>query len=406
MPMHTISPIAHELIHGTVELEHTATGILPHRLPAWARAQCRDAQLAMAQSQPSGVRVAFRTAATVVELVTMPTKRRYRDMPPRPDGVYDLLVDGRLVQQASAAGGKVLDIDMVSGAARVEEGAPQTLRFAGLPEGDKAVEIWLPHDETTELVALRADAPIAPLAASSKRRWLHHGSSISQGSNATHPTGIWPAVAAGLAGVDLLNLGFGGSALLDPFTARTMRDLPADLISVKIGINLVNLDLMRLRAFGPAVHGFLDTIREGHRATPLLVISPLFCPIHETTPGPTMFDGKALRKGQLLYRTTGSDAEVRQGKLTLSVIREQLQAIVTERARTDGAIHYLDGRELYGADDNGRLPLPDQLHPDAETQRLIGERFNAMVFAEGVFEVRDAGGALRRQGADAQAERA
>ncbi|MAU23254.1 MAG: hypothetical protein CMH13_22420 [Martelella sp.] len=26
---------------------------------------------------------------------------------------------------------------------------------------------------------------------------------------------------------------------------------------------LVNADLMRLRAFGPAVHGFLDTIRDG-----------------------------------------------------------------------------------------------------------------------------------------------
>ena len=70
--------------------------------------------------------------------------------------------------------------------------------------------------------------------------------------------------AAALAGVDLVNLGFGGSALLDPFTARTMRDTPADLVSVKIGINLVNTDLMRLRAFAPAVDGFLDTIRDGH----------------------------------------------------------------------------------------------------------------------------------------------
>ena len=57
----------------------------------------------------------------------------------------------------------------------------------------------------------------------------------------------------------LINLGLGGSALLDPFTARAMRDTPADLISLKIGINLVNTDLMRPRAFTPAVHGFLDT---------------------------------------------------------------------------------------------------------------------------------------------------
>ncbi|MDN4039747.1 SGNH/GDSL hydrolase family protein [Massilia sp. YIM B02443] len=383
MSMHSVSPITPDLIHGAVELESTEAGILPQRLPAWTRPQW-DAQLAMAQAQPSGVRVAFRTAASVVELVTLPTKRRYRDMPPRPDGVYDLLVDGRLQQQASAPGGKVLDIDMISGAAVMQPGAPQTLRFAGLPAGAKTVEIWLPHDETTELVALHADAPIEPLplpAQSGKRRWLHHGSSISQGSNAIHPTGIWPVVAANLAGVDLLNVSFGGSALLDPFTARTIRDLPADLISLKLGINLVNLDLMRLRAFGPAVHGFLDTIREGHPTTPLLVISPIYCPIHETTPGPTMFDGKALKKGQVLYRTTGTEAEVRQGKLTLAVIREQLRTIVQERACRDGNLHYLDGTDLYGAEDNARLPLPDELHPDAQAQRLIGERFADMVFA-------------------------
>lgn len=378
-------PITPDLIHGAVETERTDAGLLPHRLPAWARAQCPDAQLALAEAQPSGVRLALRTAATVVELVTLPTKRRYGDLPPRADGIYDLLVDGRLVQQASAPGGKVMDIDMLSGSAKMRPGETQRLRFAGLPPGDKTVEIWLPHDETTELVALDADAPLVPAASSGKRRWLHHGSSISQGSNATSPTGIWPVVAAQLAGVDLLNLGLGGNALLDPFTARTIRDLPADMISLKLGINIVNTDLMRLRAFGPAVHGFLDTIREGHPTTPLLVISPTWCPIHETTPGPTMFDGKELKKGKLLFRAMGNEAERRQGKLTLGVIREQLQKIVQQRAQADANIHYLDGSELYGAEDNARLPLPDELHPDGEAHRLIGERFCEKVFGAGPF---------------------
>jgi hypothetical protein len=43
-----------------------------------------------------------------------------------------------------------------------------------------------------------------------------------------------------LGGADLTNLGFGGSALFDQFTARAIRDTPAELISLKIGINLVN----------------------------------------------------------------------------------------------------------------------------------------------------------------------
>ena len=369
------TPISAALLRGFIELEPTSLGIVPHRLPAWARAQCADPQLAMVEAQPSGVRLVFRTSATSIELETLPTKRAYIGMPPRPAGVYDLSIDGRLERQLSAAGGKILRIDMAKGTAVLEPGPSQMLRFDDLSARTKLVEIWLPHDETTELLALRSDAPILPIAETGNPVWLHHGSSISHGSNATSPTGIWPAVAARLFGAELTNLGFGGSALLDPFTARTIRDTKADLISIKIGINLVNLDLMRLRAFGPAVDGFLDTIREGHPQTPLLVISPIFCPIHETTPGPCMIDTAALADGRMRFIATGDPQDVAKGKLTLSVIRQQLQAIVERRASTDSKLHYLDGQTLYGEADNLRLPLPDQLHPDPETHQLIGERF-------------------------------
>jgi hypothetical protein len=368
------------LIHGAVDIERTADGLLPHRLPAWARAQCPDASLAMAEAQPSGVRLSFQTAATSIALHVMPTKRVYAGMAARPDGVYDLHINGILARQLSAPGGKTMKIDMAAGTSVTEPGAVQTLHFTGLPDDDKTVTIWLPHDETTELIDLRANAAITSLTATGKLKWLHHGSSISQGSNAASPSGIWPVVAAELAGVDLLNFGLSGNALLDPFTARTMRDLPADLISVKIGINLVNTDLLRLRAFVPAVHGFLDTIRDGHPDTPLLVISPLYCPIHEDTPGPCLFDVNALSEGRLLFRAAGKRSDIRQGKLTLQIIREQLQTIVEQRRASDPHLHCLDGTQLYGPDDNARLPLPDELHPDAATHQLIGERFHQFGF--------------------------
>ncbi|WP_432187369.1 GDSL-type esterase/lipase family protein [Streptomyces sp. Tue6028] len=381
---HWIStPITAEIVRGALELEHTAHGVLPHRLPGWARAQCSDGQLAMAESQPSGVRLALRTRATALELDVLPTKRVYTGAPARPDGVYDLLVDGRLTSQASVSGGNVLTIDLTTGSVGHRPGAAGTLAFTDLPDGVKDVEIWLPHDESTELVALRSDAPVEPAPDPGRKVWLHHGSSISHGSDAQSPTGTWPALAAARGGVELINLGLGGNALLDPFTARTLRETPADLISVKIGINVVNADLMRLRAFTPAVHGFLDTIRDGHPTAPLLVVSPILCPIHEDTPGPCAPDLSTLGTGRLRFAAMGDPAETASGKLTLTVIRAELARIVRERSADDPHLHYLDGRDLYGEADFAELPLPDRLHPDASTHRRIGERFARLAFTGG-----------------------
>ncbi|MEU6762745.1 GDSL-type esterase/lipase family protein [Streptomyces sp. NPDC046853] len=384
------TPITADILRGALDLEQTEHGVLPHRLPARARAQCSDGQLAMAESQPSGVRLAFRTRATAIELDTLPTKRDYVGAPPRPEGLYDLLVDGRLAGQAAVSGGNVLTIDMTAGTFERRSGPIGTLRFTDLPDRAKDIEIWLPHNETTELVTLRTDAPVEPAPDSGRKVWLHHGSSISHGSDAASPTTTWPVLAASLGGVELINLGFGGGALLDPFTARAMRDTPADLISVKIGINVVNADLMRLRAFGPAVHGFLDTIREGHPTTPLLVVSPVLCPIHEDTPGPSAPDFGDLSSGRLQFIAMGDPAERAGGKLTLSIIREELARIVEQRSAEDPHLSYLDGRELYGGSDFAELPLPDQIHPDAAAHRRMGERFAKLAFTEeGAFADRD-----------------
>ena len=375
------TPITADLLRGFLDLERTAHGLLPHRLPARARRQIPDAQLTVAEAQPSGVRLVFRTRATAVELDTLPTKRVYRGLPAPADGVYDLLVDGRLAAQATVPGGNLRVITDVSApTTELREGSPGTARFTGLPARDKEVAIWLPHAEITELIALRTDAPVAPVPTHGRRVWLHHGSSISHGSNAAHPSAIWPALAAARGGVELVNLGFGGSALLDPFTARAIRDAPADLISLKIGINLVNADAMRLRAFVPAVHGFLDTIREGHPTTPLLLVSALLCPVQEDTPGPVApdFDGNTLR-----FRATGDPAERAAGRLTLGVIREALARIVEERAAEDAHLHYLDGRKLYGEAEYARFPLPDAIHPDPAGHRAIAENFARLAFGAG-----------------------
>lgn len=362
------------LVRGALELERTGRGLLPHRLPAWARAQSDDPQLHLVEAQPAGVRLALRTGATRLELDVLPTKRRYVGAPARPDGWYDVLVGGELVERHQAPGGNVLDVDMMTGASTFTPGEPTTLTIS-LPGSEADVEVWLPHDERTELIALRADAPVSPIE-DDRPRWVHHGSSISHGSVATHPTEPWPVVAARLAGLDLVNLGFGGSALLDPFVARTIRDTAADLVSVKVGINLVNQDLLRRRALGPAVHGWLDTIRDGHPETPIRLVSPVHCAIHESVPGPTVPDMAALGEGRVAFLAGGDPEQVSRGALTLRVVREVLAEVVARR--DDPHLAHVDGLALYGPEDEARLPLPDNLHPDSAAHRLIGERFAAL----------------------------
>ncbi|QAY69251.1 SGNH/GDSL hydrolase family protein [Xylanimonas protaetiae] len=374
------SSVSAAFVHGAVEIEVTAVGVRAHRLPAWARAR-GDAQLKLAEAQPAGVRLAFATTAQRVALTALATRFGYAGVPPRAPGVFDAVVDGSLVASHSLGSAVVVTLDMATGRTTTSEAEPETLVFDLGPSGpERHVEIWLPHTESVELVALEADAPLRPVAGTG-RTWLHHGSSISQGSNAATPTGTWASVAARAARVDLVNLGFGGSSLLDPFVARVMRDTPADLVSLAAGINIVNSDLMRRRAFTPAVHGFLDTVRDGHPDTPLLVMTPILCPIHEETPGPGAFDVAALAEGVTRFRATGDPAEVAAGKLTLQVVRAELERVVKDRK--DPHLHLVDGLTLYGPDDVDAHPLPDSLHPDAETHRLIGERFTETVFGAG-----------------------
>jgi hypothetical protein len=266
----------------------------------------------------------------------------------------------------------------VPGEFELRRGSGYTVRFEGLADTEKDCELWLPANVFLELrsFSINTGASLNPPRQSDRHLWLHHGSSISHCAEAETPTGTWPAVAARLGGVDLCNLGFGGNCHLDPFVARTIRDQPADQISLKIGINIVNMDSMRERVFEPALHGFLDTIREGKPDTPILVISPIFCPSAENTPGPTVpgDDGK--------FKTLPGHEALRVGSMSLSRMREIIKTIVEARAKAgDPQLSYLNGLELFGPKDAD--DLPDDLHPSPAGYIRIGERFNAAVFASG-----------------------
>ncbi|MBB4914796.1 SGNH/GDSL hydrolase family protein [Streptosporangium saharense] len=360
MTHHIRLPDDRVAILGALDLERTPDGIRPRRLPAWTRPRLHDGWMDLVVSHAAGVRLRLRTAARSLALGVHVTVPKMGAGPL--SASFDLAIDGTVLARVPATAGDALSLTVNLANARLIPGPPETVRFDDLSEGEKDVEIWLPHSAAVELRTLDSDAPLLAPTPPPGVAWVHYGSSVSHGPEAPAPTLTWPAVAALTTGAALTNLGFGGNAMLDPEVARAIRDTPADLITLKVGINIVGRASMRERTFVPAVHGFLDTIREGHPDTPIVLVSPTPFAELETKAGPTAPDPETGRQ-----RALGSPGA---GALTLTGVRTLLAKVVGVRA--DPALRYLDGRELLGPDE--ARALPDGLHPDPAAHLLMGER--------------------------------
>jgi len=356
-------------IVGALGFDKSADGwVTPRRLPDWTRNQFADAGIERFLKFPSGVRLRFKTSADQVTLKVLVSKMVITGLAEdkRP-AAFDLLVDGKEVQTLTADHGNVLRLTPGLTAVFVETlepGDPDLLTFSNLGDADKEIEIWLPSSAIVELKELTASKEIFSAPPSTKKKWVHYGSSISHCIEALRPMDIWPVRAAQIMNLNLTNFGFAGECQLDGFAARSIANSPADFITLKLGINIVNADSMRERAFIPAVHNLLDTIREKQPTTPILIISPIWCPFHETTPGPIMIDGPLLFAKE-------RPAEFAAGALHLVRIREILDEAVINRK--DKNLHYMNGLELMNEHDVDLMP--DKLHPNSEGYRLMGERF-------------------------------
>jgi hypothetical protein len=281
-------------------------------------------------AMPAGVRISFRSDTQTIA--------GYVDATEESTGI-DLYCDGRFHGWADLSG-------------------QESFQFEALPPGDKLIELWLPQIGEFRLRSLEL-SPGAAIAAyeDTRPKWITYGSSISHCRAAERPSETWPAIVARDQGLNMTCLGYGGQCQLDTMVARMIRELPADFLSMKVGINSYESGSFNPRSFAPAIIGFVYIVREKHPDTPFAVVSPIVSPPRESIRNSVGF--------------------------TLEAMREEVAgAVQALKAHGDRNIHYFDGLDLFGPE--YAHMLPDQLHPDAQGYKLLGQNFSRKV-ADTVF---------------------
>lgn len=279
-------------------------------------------------AMPAGVRVAFRSN-------TRSLGCKFQCIPEDSPARLDLTARGELLGSVAIAG-------------------RERAEFVQLPPGEKLLELWLPQNQAFRLVGLELDdgATLAPKSEERSRRWITYGSSITQCKGAESPARTWPGIVARKANLNLTCLGYAGQCHIEPMLGRLIRDQQADLISLCLGINVQSGASLNVRTFRPAVLGFASLVRERHRIAPLALISPVYSPDRES--------------------------ESNAAGLTLEIMRSEIRsAVETLRELGDEHVHYVDGLDLLGRQEEHLLP--DRLHPSQEGYELIARRFHEQV---------------------------
>ncbi|GBF56646.1 hypothetical protein PbB2_00303 [Candidatus Phycosocius bacilliformis] len=355
------------VIRGALAVAQSPTSLKTWRLPIWTQAQSPDPTVDLMAGMTSGVRLCFVTDADTFTLDVLETGLQLAGTPRRPV-TFDLYLDGILNQQGTLLAGHTIVVKPTG--PRFEAGKASQIHFTGLGAHMKVVELWLPQTAQLEILGLYVPetATFGPTPYEGRLRWAHYGSSISHGMEASGPSTTWPAVAARALGCDLTNLGLAGQCHLDGFVARALRDGKFDAISLEVGINIIGADTMRRRVFASALHNFLDILREAQPEVPILVISPIYCPLIEDRPGPLVRDNLAT------YAAADRPLGAADGALSLMQGRSIIADLVARRQNGgDTQLTYLDGLALFGAEDVA--DMPDNLHPNAAGQTRMGDRF-------------------------------
>ena len=223
-----------------------------------------------------------------------------------------------------------------------------SILFSELANEMKLVQIWLPHLASFTLrgINIEEGSEIAQVEPSTKPRWIAYGSSITQCIGSVRPSDGWTAIISRSLNLELVSMGYGGEAHLDPLLACNIRDEKADVITIDIGSVPQVRNTLNQRTFGPGLMAFIKIIREKHPTTPILVFSPIYFEDREDT--------------------------VNNVGMTMKMMRTEIEkAIKSINDAGDSNTHYKNGLEIFKPEHV--LLMPDFRHPTTEGYAVIAE---------------------------------
>jgi lysophospholipase L1-like esterase len=233
-----------------------------------------------------------------------------------------------------------------------ELGKGTVLLGTGAPaSASTTLVVYLPEGMRPTLHAVRAVGNGSLEPAPPGPRWVAYGDSILEGWVASGPAYGWGAVAARRHGLDLVNLGYAGSARGEIPCAEAVAALAAEVISISHGTNCWTRTPHSAAMMRAQTDAFLDIVRQGHPDTPMVVASPVLRPDAEETPN---------RLGATLADLRRAMEEAAQARIDAG----------------DDALVLVPGALVITAD-----ALPDGIHPDDAGHARLAEVFGGAVAA-------------------------
>lgn len=331
--------LAADVFEGAISVEEGAGWLKPWRLPEKKRRLFPSPEegLLMRAEMASSVRLRFATDSSMVALRFQPLG----EIPPgceRDRITFDLTCDGEIVATADVAAG---------GAEAV---------FGGLSAGHRVFELWLPPEVPIAITDLCIDDGSGfTIPEDPRPKWITYGSSLTHCVRANSTSRTWPAIVARERGLNLTSMGFGGQCCLDPMVGLVIRDQPADVITLKLGINCIG-GALSARTFAGSVLGLVAIIREKHATTPIGLVSPIGYPPHETEPNVVGYTIGGMREA-------------------IADVRERLVEA------GDGNLSYHDGLDVFNLDLIAQYTT-DQCHPNGDGIEVMAENFDRTVMAD------------------------